>query len=93
MLIDNMPSSVCAAYCGPLRHDQLAQVVEQYHLLFLPTFGENFGHTILDFLRYGCLVLTSNLTPWRNLTQAQVGWDLPLEDEAQFKAAIPKRWP
>src|SRR5262249_2881691 len=28
----------------------------------------------------GCPVVTSDQTPWRNLTQSGAGWDLPLND-------------
>jgi hypothetical protein len=33
-------------------------------------------------------VLISNLTPWQNLSQKQIGWDVPLENPALFEKLI-----
>ena len=55
---------------------------KEYDGMYLPTRGENFGHAIAESLNHGVPVLISNRTPWKNLGQLGVGWDLPLEIEA-----------
>ena len=52
-------------------------------MFFLPTLGENFGHVIAE-----SPVLISDQTPWRNLKNHGVGWDLPLNDPDSFRKAI-----
>jgi hypothetical protein len=36
----------------------------------------------------GCLPIVSDRTPWRGLTEAGVGWDLPLERLNRFREAV-----
>ncbi len=36
----------------------------------------------------GTPVLIADTTPWRDLEEAGVGWDLPLENEVQFAKKI-----
>jgi glycosyltransferase involved in cell wall biosynthesis len=54
----------------------------------MPTNGENFGHTILESFMASTPVIISRNTPWRNLETSKSGWDLPLEDDSTFVAAI-----
>lgn len=54
----------------------------------LPTKGENFGHAIFEALNLGKPVLISDQTPWRNLSAAGAGWDLPLDSQDAFVEAL-----
>lgn len=83
-----LPANVCAAYQGPVTHEQVPTVLGEHHILFLPTFGENYGHVIREALAVGTPVLISDQTPWRDLTAAGIGWDLPLERTDAFRAVI-----
>ena len=78
-LIRGMSSHVKVAYRGGIPHHQVLTVLRKYHLLLLPTRGENFGHVILEALSAGCPVLISDRTPWRGLRSQRAGWDVPLE--------------
>jgi len=69
-------------YCGPLHPDTVPSTLSQYHLFWLPTLSENFGHAIFEALAAGTVTLISDQTPWHGLEQANAGWDLPLEDSA-----------
>ncbi|MCA9884956.1 MAG: glycosyltransferase, partial [Anaerolineae bacterium] len=84
----NLPAHIQAHYCGVLAGDQVIDSLAEYHGLLLPTRSENFGHSILEALTAGCLPIISDQTPWRNLADEQVGWDLPLDQPEQFKQAI-----
>jgi len=86
--IDALPGTVCAAYRGPVPASDVHAALADHHLFFLPTLGENYGHVIREALAAGTPVLISDQTPWRNLTAAQVGWDLPLHQPEVFRAVI-----
>ena len=57
-------------------------------MYFLPTHGENFGHSIVEALSAGKPIIISNSTPWRDLRMQNIGWDIPLENEGQFRKVI-----
>jgi glycosyltransferase involved in cell wall biosynthesis len=59
-----------------------------HDLFLLPSQGESFGHVILEALLAGCPVLISDRTPWRGLQEKGIGWDLPLDPEDGFRAAL-----
>lgn len=82
------PANVSLIYHGPIPHGEVHGILSRSHIFFLPTLGENFGHAIVEALRAGCPVLISDQTPWRNLQEKHVGWDLPLTSAILFKNAL-----
>lgn len=82
------PPSVNIRYRGEVEHEKLHALLHDYEVMLLPTLGENFGHAIIEALDAGLPVVISDRTPWRNLEQAGVGADLPLEDEAAFLRSL-----
>lgn len=89
-LIAGLPPNIRVTYHGPISHDQVGDVLSTKELFFFPTFGENFGHAIIEALEAGCPVLISDHTPWRNLEEHGVGWDIPLEKPEQYHAVFEK---
>lgn len=87
-LLARLPTTVRARYRGAVPPECVHEVLAGYHLLFLPTRGENFGHVILEALLAGCPVLVSDQTPWCELAGRGVGWDLPLGAPERFLAAL-----
>ncbi len=87
-LLQELPRDVEAQYRGSVEHAQVAAVLAQYDLFFLPTLGENFGHVIFEALSAGTPVLISDRTPWRGLEAAGAGWDLPLDRPDLFRDRI-----
>jgi glycosyltransferase involved in cell wall biosynthesis len=86
--IDKLPANVTVKVHGTVAHDQVTSTLWQHHLVLLPTHGENFGHSILEGLLAGCLLLISDRTPWRGLETKRVGWDLPLDRPEEFRRVL-----
>ncbi|MBP0438580.1 glycosyltransferase [Tianweitania sediminis] len=87
-LAERLPPHVQASFKGVLPQQQLATVLAETDLLFLPSAGENFGHAIFEALSCGVPVLISDQTPWTSLRLNGAGWDLPLGKKADFLEAI-----
>ncbi len=83
-----LPENVRVQYMGMIEHERVAEVFAQHDLFLLPSLGENYSHVICEALSAGCPVLISDRTPWRNLQEKGVGWDVPLEDEAGFRSIL-----
>jgi glycosyltransferase involved in cell wall biosynthesis len=85
-LIARLPASITVKYLGEFAHAELMRRLPAYDVLVLPSRGENFGHIVVEAWAAGCPVLVSDLTPWRNLAEDGVGWDLPLVCERWVEA-------
>ncbi len=83
-----LPAHVQFNYCGALYPAQVPETMARYDLFYLPTLGENFGHVIAEALGCGLPLLIADTTPWRDLAQQKLGWDIPLGQPEQFVAAI-----
>jgi glycosyltransferase involved in cell wall biosynthesis len=86
--INRLPTNVKVNYKGILVRKEIPSVLKRYDMLFLPTFSENFGHSIVESLIVGTPVLISNNTPWRNLEIQNFGWDLDLDDITMFISVL-----
>ena len=64
---------------GEINPNQLDEALKTGHFFFLPTLGENYGHSIVEALMRGLPVIISNKTPWVNLKKHGCGWDLSLD--------------
>jgi hypothetical protein len=80
-LIRKMPENIDVSYHGALEYSRVHEILSENHFLFLPTLGENFGHSILEAFLAGSPVIISNKTPWLNLQANKLGWDLDLSHE------------
>lgn len=83
-----LPVNVTFAYCGSLQPLEVAATLAKYDLFLFPTFGENYGHVIAEALNAGLPILISDTTPWRDLEQKKIGWDIPLDQPDRFAACI-----
>lgn len=82
--ISNLPSNIKVEYKGLLEYEKVLDKLFEYHFFILPTLGENFGHVFVEALAAGCPLVISDRTPWLNLEEKEIGWDLPLE--------MPEKW-
>lgn len=87
-VIDSLPSHIQVNYKGQLHPEEVIDTLSNYDLFFMPTKGENYGHVIAEALCAGLPILIADTTPWRNLKEQGVGWDLPLNKTEAFSTAI-----
>ena len=87
-IIGSLPENIEVRYCGSVEHDKVGAVMRGHDIFFLPTLGENFGHVILEAFCAGCPILISDQTPWRDLEEKGVGWDLPLNKPEIFQEVL-----
>lgn len=87
-IIESLPRNVSVEYKGELYPDQVVKTLSKYDAFFMPTKGENYGHVIAEALCAGLPILIADTTPWRNLQELGIGWDLPLSNLNGFSDAI-----
>ena len=80
--IASLPPRVRVNYVGEVPHADLHSRLASYDLLILPSTGESFGHIVVEAWAAGCPVLVSDRTPWRQLSERGIGWDVPLQHDA-----------
>lgn len=87
-LIAALPANIRVNEMGALPQNEGLERLRAAHAFVMPTMGENFGHAIFEAMNAGRPVLISDQTPWRGLTAAKAGWDIPLADVSTFRAAL-----
>jgi glycosyltransferase involved in cell wall biosynthesis len=89
-VLNRLPENIEAEHFGPIAKEEIPNALKDVHFLFMPTQGENFGHTILEAMCCGCPAIISDQTPWRDLEGKKAGFDLPLDKQENFIKAIEK---
>lgn len=87
-IINSMPLNVTVNYHGSIEGTKVLEAISDYHALFLPSLGENFGHIILQSLQAGRPVIISDRTPWLQLKEKNIGRDIPLAGMTEFAQTI-----
>ena len=87
-LISNLPNNITVKVFGEIPNDKVRDVISDYDLFFVPSKGENYGHVFVESFSSGTPVLVSDHTPWRDLKNKGIGWDLSLEDKDSFITTI-----
>lgn len=86
--IKKLPSNVRVTYRGQIIHEKVLPTIFDYHFFVLPTLGENFGHVFVEALAAGCPLVISDTTPWTNLSEKKIGWDLSLKHPGAWTEII-----
>jgi len=84
----SLPNNIELSYHGELAHSEVNKTICKYDLFFLPTHSENFGNAIVESLLSGTQVLISDKTPWNNLAEYNLGWDISLKNKFEFIKVI-----
>ncbi len=87
-LMSQLPANVTANYLGRVSANKVLQIFSCYDLFLFPTGGEAYGHVIAECLTSGTPVLISTETPWRNLQDDGLGWDVNLAQMDSFVEII-----
>lgn len=87
-IIREIRDKVVVNYNGPLEYADVISQLSNYHVFLLPTKGENFGHVIQEAFLAGCPVILSDQTPWKELKEFNVGFDISLSNHNAFIKAI-----
>lgn len=82
--------NITVSHIGAIEESQLPQTIETSHVLFFPTFHENFGHVIAESLALAKPIIISDQTPWENLEESKVGFSFSLNEMDHFVQAIQK---
>lgn len=83
-VIAKLPANIKIEYKGLLEYEKVSGKLFEYHFFILPTVGENFGHVFIEAMAAGCPLVISDRTPWLNLEEKKIGWDIALEDSAKW---------
>lgn len=86
--IKSLPENINVNYLSAIPNSELSMILKEEHILFLPTYGENFGHVIMESWQNGCPVIISDQTPWLDLESNKLGFDISLEKNKEFIEAI-----
>ena len=87
-VINALPENIQVEYKGELYPNEVVSTLSKYDAFFMPTKGENYGHVIAEALCAGLPILIADTTPWRNLQELGIGWDLPLNNPKVFSDTI-----
>lgn len=83
-----LPSNVKVTYCGAVDHDDVGKVISRYHAFYMPTIGENYGHSIVEAMMYARPVIISDMTPWTSINEAGGGYAIALDHPESFEKSL-----
>jgi glycosyltransferase involved in cell wall biosynthesis len=86
-----LPHPETIEYVGPIDGSQVIPFLAEHELLVFPTYGENFGHVVLEALLAGTPVIVGKDTPWGALERVNAGW-LCEPDDAEGIGAIVEQY-
>ncbi len=83
-IITSMPKNITVNYKKTVNSENVLETFAKYHFSFMPSLGENFGHSIFESMAAATPVITTNNTPWKNLEENGIGWDIDLKNNYKF---------
>lgn len=85
--IARLPQNIIVRYMGVIAHEQVASTISKYHAYYMPTTGENFGHSIVEAMLMGIPVVISDQTPWTDVNE-NGGFAISLNDKNTFISSL-----
>lgn len=85
--IAGLPENITVRYMGVIDHSEVAPTIAGYHAYYMPTTGENFGHSIVEAMLMGKPIVISDQTPWTDVN-GNGGFAISLSDEKAFVDAL-----
>jgi len=80
-LIKQLPPNISVSFTGEVTSEKVADFIKESHFMVLPSLGENYCYAIVESFCAGRPVIISDQTPWHNLADKHVGWELPLDHD------------
>ncbi len=66
-VVKRLPLQIKVNFRGSIQKDLIASTLKAYHFMFMPSQGENYGHSVVESFLAGRPVIISDRTPWKNL--------------------------
>lgn len=85
--ISTLPENIEVRYHGAVPPNQLIPFYESAHVFICPSQSENFGHAFFEALSAGKPLITSRNTPWNQLQENQIGYNVNV-DVVEMATAI-----
>lgn len=89
-VIEKMPPNVKIKISGAFPYETALRKMSENHFFVLPTLSENFGYVCLEALAAGCPLLLSDQTVWNEIEKKNAGWEIALDQRAQWISRIEK---
>jgi glycosyltransferase involved in cell wall biosynthesis len=86
--IGKLSTQLTINYKGVVHPDKVPELYAKADYMLLPTMHENFGHTIVEAWANGCPVIISQNTPWHQLEEKNIGWDVDITNPNALKEAL-----
>ncbi|MFT4537254.1 MAG: glycosyltransferase involved in cell wall biosynthesis, partial [Saprospiraceae bacterium] len=87
-IISGLPKNINVTHHGSINPKDVQSTLNKHHFLFLTTQNENFGHSIVESFLSSKPVIISDRTPWLNLEEKEIGWDISMTDLKKFRSSI-----
>lgn len=87
-LMDRLPPGMRPKYYGTVPADDVVSFLSRFDLFVLPTFGENFGHVVLEAMEAGIPVIVGQDTPWQIIEDRGAGWLCDPNDPRRLAAML-----
>lgn len=71
-------SNINVKFYGPIPNHEVPEIIANYDFFVHPSLSENFGHSIYDSILSGTPLILSKNTPWNNIYEYGIGYDLEL---------------
>ncbi|MCC7303052.1 MAG: glycosyltransferase family 4 protein [Bacteroidia bacterium] len=83
-----MPEGITVRFMGTIEPGKVQEMFQNYDFLLFPSRGENYGHAIVQAWSAGTPVIISDATPWKDLENNSLGWEIPLEEERKWQEVL-----
>ncbi len=66
--INSLPPNISVEYVGALNRNEVSAFLRSIHVFILPTFNENYGHSIVEAMVNSTVIMISDQTPWSDVS-------------------------
>lgn len=89
--IAELPENIKVEHKGVLNASEVKTAFSGYHIFFMPTLSENYGHSIVEALMSYKPVIISDQTPWHDFEEFEgAGFAFSPNDTASYTKAVQK---